>query len=132
MLINISWLLLSDLSLFIHVKSCCKYVTCGKLPRHYTVMILNCALLFVVHDICSSGLKIISVESPDTMTGQFHFSSVTYRFWAVKFINETKVALYISKHFKSLLRAYSTLKHSLSIIKLNYSGKTKISLCVLK
>ena len=30
------------------------------------------------------GLEIISGESPDTMTGQIHFSSVTYRFWPVK------------------------------------------------
>ena len=27
-----------------------------------------------------AGLEIISEESPDTMTGQVHFSSVTYRF----------------------------------------------------
>ena len=33
----------------------------------------------------SSGLEIISGESPDTMTSQIHFSSVTYRFWPVKF-----------------------------------------------
>ena len=31
-----------------------------------------------------SGLEIISRESPDTMTGPIHFSSVTYRFWPVK------------------------------------------------
>ena len=30
-----------------------------------------------------------------------------------------------------LLRAYSTLKHSLSSIKVNYSSKMKTSLCVL-
>ena len=33
---------------------------------------------------------------------------------------------------KLLLRAYSTLKHSLSSTKANYSSKMKISLCVLK
>ena len=33
-----------------------------------------------------SGLEIISRESPDTMTGQIHFSSVTCRFWPVKFV----------------------------------------------
>ena len=33
----------------------------------------------------SSGLEIISGESPDTMTSQIHFSSVMYRFWPVKF-----------------------------------------------
>ena len=31
-----------------------------------------------------AGLEIISRESPDTMTGQIHFSSVTYRFSPVK------------------------------------------------
>ena len=31
------------------------------------------------------GLEVISGESPDTMTSQIHFSSVTYRFWPVKF-----------------------------------------------
>ena len=30
-------------------------------------------------------LEIISGEPSDTMTGQIHFSSVTYRFWPVKF-----------------------------------------------
>ena len=30
------------------------------------------------------GLEIVSGESPDTMTGQIHFRSVTYRFWPVK------------------------------------------------
>ena len=34
--------------------------------------------------ITSSRLKIISGEPSDTMTGQIHFSSVTYRFWPVK------------------------------------------------
>ena len=29
-------------------------------------------------------LKIISGEPSDMMTGQIHFSSVTYRFWPVK------------------------------------------------
>ena len=52
------------------------------------------------------GLKIISRESPDTTTGQIHFSLVTYRFWPVKFIrfitlktgaHEPKLALYFSK-----------------------------------
>ena len=33
----------------------------------------------------TAGLKIISRESPDSMTGQILFSSVTYRFWPVKF-----------------------------------------------
>ena len=32
---------------------------------------------------------------------------------------------------KKLLRAYSTLKYSLSTTKVNYSSKMKISLCVL-
>ena len=32
---------------------------------------------------------------------------------------------------KLLLRAYSTLKHSLSTTKVNHSSKMKISLCVL-
>ena len=32
----------------------------------------------------TAGLEIISGESLDTMTGQIHFSSVTYRFWPVK------------------------------------------------
>ena len=32
---------------------------------------------------------------------------------------------------KLLLRAYGTLKHSLSSTKVNYSSKLKISLCVL-
>ena len=31
-----------------------------------------------------AGLEIISGESPDTMTGPIHFSSVTNRFWPVK------------------------------------------------
>ena len=31
------------------------------------------------------GLEVISGESLDTMTSQIHFSSVTYRFWPVKF-----------------------------------------------
>ena len=32
---------------------------------------------------------------------------------------------------KSLLKAFSTMKHSLSTIRINYSGKMKISLCEL-
>lgn len=32
---------------------------------------------------------------------------------------------------KSLLRTYSTLKHSLLAIKINYSGETRINLRVL-
>ena len=36
------------------------------------------------------GLEIISGESPDTMTGQIHFSSVTYRFWPVKLYKITQ------------------------------------------
>ena len=32
----------------------------------------------------TTGLEIISGESPDTMTGQIHFSAVTYHFWPVK------------------------------------------------
>ena len=31
-------------------------------------------------------LEIISGEPSDTMTGQIHFNSVTYRFWPVKFM----------------------------------------------
>ena len=37
-----------------------------------------------------TGLEIISGESPDTMTGQIHFSSVTYRFWPVKLYKITQ------------------------------------------
>ena len=37
-----------------------------------------------------AGLEIISGESPDTMTGQIHFSSVTYRFWPVKLYKITQ------------------------------------------
>ena len=39
-----------------------------------------------------AGLEIISRESPDMMTGQIHFSSVTYCFWPVQFykINNSK------------------------------------------
>ena len=33
-----------------------------------------------------SRLEILFRESPDTMTGQIHFSSVTCRFWPVKFV----------------------------------------------
>ena len=43
-------------------------------------------------------------------------------------MNQTEV-IYFQK--KLLLTAYSTLKHSLSTTKLNYSSKMKISLCVL-
>ena len=38
-----------------------------------------------------AGLEIISGESLDTMTGQIHFSSVTYRFWPVKFYKIKKL-----------------------------------------
>ena len=74
------------------------------------------------------------LESPDTMAGQIYFNSVTYRFWLVKLykVNNswTKTGIiYFQK--KLLLRAYSTLKHSLSSTKLNYSSKMKINLCVL-
>ena len=31
-------------------------------------------------------LEIISMESPDTKTGQINFIAVTYRFWAVNLI----------------------------------------------
>jgi len=52
------------------------------------------------------GLKIISGESPDKMTGQIHFSSAMYRFWLAIFlrritlktrVHEQKLALSISK-----------------------------------
>ena len=33
-------------------------------------------------------LEIISGETSDTMTGQIHFNSVTYRFWPVKFMRQ--------------------------------------------
>ena len=33
-------------------------------------------------------LEIISGEPSDTMTGQIHFNSVTYRFWPVKFMRQ--------------------------------------------
>ena len=33
-------------------------------------------------------LEIISREPSDTMTGQIHFNSVTYRFWPVKFMRQ--------------------------------------------
>ena len=41
-------------------------------------------ILFPVKIIIIPGLEIISGESPDTMTAQIHFSSVTYSFWPVK------------------------------------------------
>ena len=68
-----------------------------------------------------SGLEIISRESPDMMTGQIHFSSVTNRFWPVKLYKiknslKQEPMLYISKTVVAL-RAYSTLKDSLSITK---------------
>ena len=34
----------------------------------------------------TAGLDIISEESLDTMTGQIHFTSVTYHFWQGKFV----------------------------------------------
>ena len=52
------------------------------------------------------GLKIISGESSDKMTGQIHFSSAMYRFWPAIFlrritlktrVHEQKLALSISK-----------------------------------
>ena len=52
------------------------------------------------------GLKIISGESSDKMTGQTHFSSAMYRFWLAIFlrritlktrVHEQKLALSISK-----------------------------------
>ena len=46
------------------------------------------------------------------MTGQIHFSSVTYRFWPVKLYKIITLRTIYPKKF--LLRAYSSLKHSLS------------------
>ena len=45
----------------------------------------NVVFLFVIYFfVPETGLQMISGESPDTMTGQIHFNSVTYRFWLVK------------------------------------------------
>ena len=48
----------------------------------------------------SIGLKIISRESPETITGQIHFSPVTFiRYITLKTLraNELKLALHISE-----------------------------------
>ena len=50
----------------------------------------NICPLFVCRMKRNTGLEIISGESPDTMTGQIHFSSVTYRFWPVKLYKITQ------------------------------------------
>ena len=44
----------------------------------------KCVQKKVEKTVLETGLEIISGESPDTMTGPIHFSSVTYRFWPVK------------------------------------------------
>ena len=47
----------------------------------------NLITLFVTF-MTFSRLEIISGEPSDTVTGQIHFNSVTYRFWPVKFMRQ--------------------------------------------
>ena len=47
-------------------------------------LLVNLTCLTLCRSQWIAGLEIISGESPDTMTGPIHFSSVTYRFWPVK------------------------------------------------
>lgn len=49
-------------------------------PCPYPFMYQEVFLCFSKLQDASAGLKIISGESPDTMTAQIHFTSVTYRF----------------------------------------------------
>lgn len=51
-------------------------------PCPYPFMYQEVFLCFSKLKDTSAGLKIISGESPDTMTAQIHFTSVTYRFWS--------------------------------------------------
>ena len=103
------------------------------------------------------GLEIMARESPDTMTGQIHFRSVTCSFWPVKFITYRKIlkisprgyifqrpflrGLFLEglmnenwcyKFAKSrCLELITFLKNSLSTIKIYYSGEMNISLCAV-
>ena len=54
------------------------------IPTMAEARIQRWALTLAAYKYTIAGLEIISGESPDTMTGQIHFSSVTYRFWPVK------------------------------------------------
>ena len=51
-------------------------------PYPYPFMYQEVFLCFSKLQDASAGLKITSGESPDTMTAQIHFTSVTYRFWS--------------------------------------------------
>ena len=51
-------------------------------PCPYPFMYQEVFLCFSKLQDASSGLKITSGESPDTMTAQIHFTSVRYRFWS--------------------------------------------------
>ena len=75
------------------------------------MLVVQCKVIILI---IITWLEIISGESLDTMTGQNHFSSVMYHFWPVKLrqgpMNQNWHYVFPKK---LLLRAYSTLKHSL-------------------
>ena len=62
-----------------------RYVTsgaAGHLERFTQRILLSEELIACI--VYMARLEIISGEPSDTMTGQIHFNSVTYRFWPVK------------------------------------------------
>ena len=72
----------------------------------------------------TAGLDIISEESLDTMTGQIHFSSVTYHFWQGKFVRVNN-----SQNGGPLTKTaviYFQTSHYLELIALIVNNKNKL------
>ena len=88
------WLLFTFFMLLVRLVGFCTEDECKNRWLNCCVNCLNCKAqekpllsqydLYVSKMTSLTGLEIISVGSPDTMTSQIHFNSVTYHFWLVK------------------------------------------------
>ena len=79
----------------VHVTLASKDCICYLILMFYSLFrnIFSLTGMFFDNFVCDhlnycllARLEIISGEPSDTMTGQIHFNSVTYRFWPVKFM----------------------------------------------
>ena len=62
-------------------------------------------------------LEIISGETSDTMIGQIHFNSVTYRFWPVKFMRQITLKTRATKQlWVQIFRGVEGLRNLLEIL----------------
>ena len=68
----------------IHIGMPLLFLTYG---GYCVASLFNMVACYSLSLLWQAGLEIISGESPDTMTGQIHFSSVMYRFWPVKLLS---------------------------------------------